>query len=242
MNTSIETTMIGARFRLKGRWAQFRKPETNNTPLTHDFITKTAMLGLMGAVLGIERSEFRDLFPTLCEDIVYGVQVQGVVKKESWAFTLRNVNKPNDPAEKAPRQMEFIRDPDFVVAIALSNLRSVILFQDFLTAIANDQAKYTPVFGLHNCPAEIYFTDTGEFIGAVGDFRTKGFVLRSQKPQLNVDAPLRLGFERIPTFQDSNWWNKPDTYRDVVYPCADTVIGASGQHYTYSDGEAWCLI
>ena len=64
--------MQGALLHIQGNWAQFRKPETNNTPLTHDFLTKTALIGLIGAVLGIERDEMRPLFPILCEDIGMG--------------------------------------------------------------------------------------------------------------------------------------------------------------------------
>ena len=62
--------MKGVLFELKGNWGHFRKPETNNNPLTHDFITKTALIGLVGAVLGKERDEMKELFPQLSEDLL----------------------------------------------------------------------------------------------------------------------------------------------------------------------------
>jgi CRISPR-associated protein Cas5 subtype I-B len=49
--------MKAALIDIKGNWAHFRKAETNNNPLTHDFITKTALVGLIGAVLGKERED-----------------------------------------------------------------------------------------------------------------------------------------------------------------------------------------
>ncbi|HEX9960584.1 MAG TPA: CRISPR-associated protein Cas5, partial [Pyrinomonadaceae bacterium] len=144
--------MKGVLFELKGNWGHFRKPETNNNPLTHDFITKTALIGLVGSVLGKERDEMKDLFPQLSEDLLYGVCVKKAVKKESWAFTLRYVV---DLMQKAPKQMEFLKNPQNMIALALKDKKSSVIFDDFVSAIQNDEAKYTPVLGLHNCPAEI---------------------------------------------------------------------------------------
>src|SRR5437764_6427912 len=108
--------MKGVLFELKGNWAHFRKPETNNNPLTHDFITKTALIGLIGSVLGIERNAMKNLFPTLSDDLLYGVRINNAVKKESWAFTLRKVI---DVLDRAPKQMEFLKNPVNTIALAL---------------------------------------------------------------------------------------------------------------------------
>ncbi len=232
--------MQGCKFRVQGHWAQFRKPETNNNPLTHDFITKTALIGLIGAVLGKQREEMRSLFPILSTDLLYGVQISGVVKKESWAFTMRNVNKQN---EKAPRQMEFLRDPNFVVVLALADVRSLDVFTRFVSALQNNEACYTPVLGLHNCPAELEWLTEGDFAAAQGEYRSKGFVLRSHKLSTEFDfRQFRLGFERIPSYQNDDWWNQPDGYRDVIYPTTDAEVAVIGDHYQFSTGEAWCLI
>lgn len=230
-------------FHITGRWAQFRKPETNNNPLTHDFITKTALIGLIGAVLGIERNEMRPLFPTLSDDLLYGVQVNGVVKKESWAFTMRNANQPNNPAEKAPRQMEFLRDPDFTVVLALQDKRSSEVFMRFASAVHEEEACYTPVLGLHNCPAELAWLREDEATAQEGPYRSKGFAPRSHRPSGEFDyRRFRLGFERIPTYQDDDWWNRPDRYREVVYPSSGAEVAMTGEHFRLSTGEAWCLI
>ena len=49
--------MKGFQFKIDGDWAHFKKPETNNNPLSHDLIPKTALIGMIGAVLGIEREK-----------------------------------------------------------------------------------------------------------------------------------------------------------------------------------------
>jgi CRISPR-associated protein Cas5h len=235
--------MQGMILNVSGRWAQFRKPETNNNPLTHDFITKTAFVGLMGAVLGKERQEMRVLFPNLCEDLLYGVQIKGVVKKESWGFTLRRVDNQNDPMEKSPRQMEFLRNPDFTIVLALQNERSAETFTQFARSLRDGEACYTPVLGLHNCPAELAWMSENRFESEEGEYTTKGFVLRSHRfrPDANLSA-FRVGFERVPTYQDNDWWNRPDGYREVAYPSNGMDITVNGDHYRSDIGEAWCLI
>ncbi|MBK9744169.1 MAG: CRISPR-associated protein Cas5 [Saprospiraceae bacterium] len=54
--------MKAIQFEVKGNWAHFRKVEANLNPLTHDFITKTALFGMIGAVLGYDREKMRPTF------------------------------------------------------------------------------------------------------------------------------------------------------------------------------------
>ena len=202
----------------------------------------TALVGLVGAVLGIEREEMRLLFPSLCDGLLYGVQVSGFVKKVSWAFTLRNVHKPNDPLEKAPRQMEFLSDPSYVVALCLKEGSAQDIFERFADAIQKSEACYTPVLGLHNCPAELEWIGGTDFEQAAGKYQTKAFALRSQKTTIDFTQPVRMNFERIPTFQNADWWNVPDRYQEVVYTSNGEQLTMEGDHFRSREGDAWCLI
>lgn len=239
--------MKGVLFELKGNWAHFRKPETNNNPLTHDFITKTALIGLIGAVLGRERKEMAELFPTLSDALLYGVRINNAVKKESWSFTLRKVV---DVLEKAPKQMEFLKNPVNTIALALKNENSIENFEQFVNAIERSEAKFTPVLGLHNCPAELQFIKAGEFqVRQSKDkevFQTKGFIKKSQLTDFAVSkllsAKFRLGVERIPTFQNNDFWNLPDRYEPVIYPSENNEVFAQGEYYEFTDGSQWTLI
>lgn len=236
--------MKGALIRISGNWAHFKKPETNNNPLTHDFITKTALIGMIGAVLGIERPEMRKRFPELSEDLLYGVQLESAVKKESWAFTMREaINLMN----KAPKQMEFLKNPSFLVAMALKEKRSESIFAEFVAALKNSEAKFTPVLGLHNCPANLALIAEGEFVEEIGEFETKGFVAKNYAIEtgklLQAGKSMRLGFEKIPTYQNDDFWNLPEKYVEVIYPSENhSVPVKEGLHYKFTDGSKWILI
>lgn len=96
--------MKGFQFKIDGDWAHFKKPETNNNPLSHDLIPKTALIGMIGAVLGIERKKMKFLFPQLSEDLLYGVELLKPVTKTSCGFTSHTAINPT--AIKSPKAFE----------------------------------------------------------------------------------------------------------------------------------------
>lgn len=236
--------MRAIQIRVSGPWAHFRKPETNNNPLTHDFLTKTALIGLMGAVLGQERRLWSPFIPQLSADLLYGVQVENVVKKESWGFTLRQAfPHQSRNFEKSPRPFEFLRDPQFRVVIALKNERSAEIFDAFARFVREEMACYTPTLGLQPCAAHLSWIGETEMTPRDGEFSTFGFVRREQVGKPDLSQPdFRLGFEKIPTAQTADWWNKLEDYREVVYPSNGAKANGVGPHFKLTDGESWCLL
>ena len=241
--------------KVSGHWAHFKKPETNNNPLTHDFITKTAMIGLMGAVMGIEREQMRPLFPILSDALVYGVALDHPVVKQSWAFTLRRFTSDVKTALvhgiPAPKAFELLREPSFTVVLAQKSESIHDEFEQFIALLERGETHYDPVLGLHNCPANVEIITRAVGTTASGNFKTRGFIDRSLRPSVTPEVGVRYGFERLPTFQDSEMWNPPDRYKEVIYADGrsqgeSALISGEGNHYVvkFDQGgeEAWCLI
>lgn len=200
---------------ISGNWGHFKKVDTNNNPLTHDFITKTALIGLIGAVTGIERKAMKEVFPQLSEDLLYSVALNNHVKKESWGFTLRSV-KVN--VEKSPWQFEFLKYPDFDIVLALKNERSREIFDKLKDYVERSLAYFNPTLGLANCPANISFMAKGIVSEKLnGNFKTKGFISKRHQIKIGENFDFRIGFERVPTYQNNDFWNDPEKYVDVAY-------------------------
>ncbi len=231
--------MKAIKLEINGNWAQFRKAETNNNPLSHDLITKTAFIGLIGAVIGIERKVMRLQFPKLCDGLLYSVQINNEIVKQSWGFTLRNVNHC---WEKSPKQMEFIKHPSYTVVLALNNDNCTSEFEQFLSFCRDGKACFTPVLGLHNCPAEVIYIDEGEIVEKDGVFETLGFLKENYVPQMEDLTDFRIGFDKIPTYQNDDFWNLPECFCKVVYPSNGSVIKTKGKYYEFKDESKWCLI
>jgi len=236
--------MKGIQFFIEGNWGHFKKPETNNNPLSHDLITKTALIGLIGAVLGIERNEMKDLFPRLSEDLLYGVQLLSPVKKNSWGFTSKTAINPT--AAGSPKYFELLRNPKFLVSLALKDNRSYEIFEELKDALKNDKAIYPPVLGWHNCPANLQFKSEGVFSELKsGVFETKGFVLAGKHSPKDIAGTFRIGFDKMPTFQNDDFWNLPDKYENIIYPDYPHSISVEGDYYEYQsleNTEKLCLI
>lgn len=236
--------MKGCQLIIEGNWGHFKKPETNNNPLSHDLITKTALIGLIGAVLGIERKEMKNKFPELSEDLLYGVQLLRPVKKISWGFTSRTAISPT--SEGTPKYFEFLKDPKFLVSIALNCERSIHIFDEFNHSIKSEKAVYQPVLGWHNCPANLKWESVGDFHTLeYGIFETKGFVLAGEHTLKDIQGGFRVGFDKMPTYQTDDFWNLPDKYKNVIYPDCPHSIKVEGAYYEYhssNNSEKWCLI
>ncbi len=224
--------MRGFQIIVSGNWAHFKKPETNNNPLSHDLITKTALIGLIGAVIGIERKEMRDRFPLLCEDLLYGVQLLNPVKKFSWGFTSKTAINPT--AAGSPKYFEFLKNPSFKTSICLNNYRSENDFHCFSQAVKNGESIYPPSLGWHNCPADLYFESEGEFEKKeIEVFETKSFVSTQEHTPKELDKGFRIGFEKLPTYQNNEFWNLPEKYVSVIYPDVSHSLKVEGSYYEY---------
>jgi len=234
-------------FTIKGNWGHFRRVETNNNPLTHDFITKTALIGLIGAVLGIDRKEMRSLFPVFSEDFLYGVVVKNEVVKESWEFIYQNSFGAIHNTTKIYR-LELLKTPIFDVLLTLKDERSSAYFEDFENSLKSSQTKFTPVLGLHNCPAELHFLKSGRVEKKEdGSFSTFGFITKDhigKMEKVDVGESFRVGFDKIPTYQNDDFWNLPDKYKEVIYNSSDEVFTTSGVHFEFDHEkyQQWVLI
>nr|MBP7215598.1 CRISPR-associated protein Cas5 [Candidatus Kapabacteria bacterium] len=117
------------------------------------------------------------------------------------------------------------------------------IYSDFIQSCKEGKSCYEPVLGLHNCPAEIEFIEEGNFeFVPDGKFSTKGFVTNKHKPEEIKEVNFRIGFDKIPTFQNDDFWNLPEEYVAVIYPSNDNELTVSGEHYIFNNDSKWCLI
>lgn len=236
--------MRGFEFDISGNWGHFKKSDTNNNPLTHDIIPKTALIGLIGAVMGIDRARMRSIFPQLSDDLIYGVKLNHPVRKYSIGFTGHSAIMPT--AVKSPKAFEFLRDPSYRICLGLLNSRSESLYEEFEKSVIEGYSVYEPVLGIANCPAELSFLNCGEISEIKNDiFSTGGFVISKQHKPNKLEDGFRIGFDKIPTFQNEDFWNLPDKEVEVIYPECSNILTVEGPYREYSyEGriEKWVLI
>jgi CRISPR-associated protein Cas5 subtype I-B len=222
-------------FNINGKYAHFKMPYTNNNPQSHSFITKTALIGMIGAVNGIDRNEMLRLFPLLSDNLKYGVHILSTIKKDAIGFTLYNVEKKN----KSPKYIEHLKNPNYDILLSYNgnNIECEKIFDTFCYNIKNNLCSYQPYMGLQNCPCDISYKNDGDLSVSNGEFDTNGFT--KYIPIISDDF-INLYKEKIPTHQDDNWYNNPDKYVNIYFTDSNKKIKSNGEYYIFNNTN-WSL-
>jgi len=232
--------MKAIQFEIEGSWGHFKKPETNNNPLTHDFIPKTALIGMIGAVLGKNRKDMNRLFPILSEGLLYSVKLLNPVKKISCGFTSSTAINPTK--QGSPKYFEFLENPKFKIILTLKNKNAEVIFKDFNDSLINEKSLFNPVLGWHNCPANLCFINEGSVEKKEGKFETNYFIEKNKQKLETIGGDFRIGFDKIPTYQE-DFWNKPEYYKEIIYPDAGKILELTGEYFEFNKtGEKCWLI
>jgi len=229
--------MIYLALRLIGKYGHFKKPETNNNPLTYSLIHKPAIMGLMGAILGINRQEMKNLFPVFCDGLKVALSLNKPIIKESHGFTTHKAVPGTKYFEKGRVYREVLRDLDYSLTLALQDLSLKDRFYSFKDRIKNKQSTYPTYFGVSNCPADITYIGEGTLSPEQDVSFTTSSVVSSHHQILTDD--LDLCIEKIPTFQTNDWYNPRDRFISVAFPTSCGPIQVSGKHNQKDNGE--CL-
>ena len=229
------------KFNLKGDYGHFKIPYTNNNPLTHSFITKTALLGLMGAVLGIDRKEMRLMYPMLSTGFKYSVVLNSKLEKVSigqYMFNFGNISKSDRP-NATPKPMEFLKNPNYTVYLLLmvDDKKVVEFFNNFIEYARKGYAVWNPTLGVANCPAQIEGIEVGEVKQLDGEYETYGFV----EKVLTSDFSGIIYTDSIPTQQNEDWFNDPDKYVKVKFADNGALLKSSGTYYRYKDENIFAI-
>ena len=155
-------------FDISSEYGHFRKYNTTTSPLTYSIPTRTAIAGVLGAILGMEREIADGVYPAgaipvqeyfgkvNCE---IAVKILHPVKKENMAINLINTKTSFFDLSKAGRtqiEFELLKEPKFRVYLAMKN-------QDTLNMLAErirlKKHHFSPYLGLAQFTASIDFVE-----------------------------------------------------------------------------------
>ena len=100
-------------FRAKSGYAKFRKPYTTTSALTFLCIHPPAVKGLIGAVMGIDKT---DLYKE-SSNLKIGIQVLSPVRKDMQTLKLVSMKAERD-LFSFPVNAEFLRDPEYRIFVS----------------------------------------------------------------------------------------------------------------------------
>ena len=127
-------------FRTKSKYAKFRKAYTTTSTLTHLLIPPTAVRGLIGAILGVDRVDLHNF--TLGIDIA--VEVINDINKDTQTYNLNIMNSEEGKSFSYQSNIEFLRDVEYRIFIKSADTQLINKIEEVLIS---GNYFYTPYLG-----------------------------------------------------------------------------------------------
>jgi len=238
-------------FNIQAEYGHFRKINTVTSPLSYSIPTRTALIGFMGAILGIEREKKAGIYPkgieALNELFSYekahiGIQVLKPIKKVNIAFNLVNTAKSFFNIENRT-QIEFELLKDCQYRIYFSHEDATI--QEELTQRIKDKNHhFSPYMGLSQFTAITEFEQEmqGQWVSLeqfkmipISSVINMKF-LNDNKP-IDFDKTFHYITETMPLSLDRV---RKASYAEVLLEVSgikDRIIEANVQRYFQLEGE-----
>jgi len=210
-------------FDISSEYGHFRKYNTTTSPLTYSIPTRTAIAGILGAILGMEREIADGLYPDGAVPVQeffgkakcdIGVQVLNPVKKENVAMNLLNTKESFYNLSKAGRtqiEFELLKEPKYRIFLAMNDHA---LLQNIGERIRLKTHHFSPYLGLAQFTASIDFIDllTAENMESDGASFI-GIITAVNLSQVNGEHPV--GFDYSALYSANNMPVEMNRIREV---------------------------
>jgi len=215
-------------FDIWGDYAHFRKIETTTSPLTYFIPTRTALSGIISAIIGLDRDSYYNIF--LPQKTRLAIRIMNPLRKTrinisvtdtSRGFYLRDIGE--NPRSLVP--YEFVKDPKYRIYFQTTNGDIRTRLSEFLKKHCS---YYTPSLGTANLLAN--FAYIGEYDVFETSEETVHSVARKDGGRLIVEENKRYCLERIPIYMDT---------RRIAQEFADVICEADGKPVKMSDNVSY---
>lgn len=198
-------------FDVWGDLALFRRFDTNTSMLTHSFPPPTAVLGMVGAILGLDR----DIYIQQLQGTRIGIELLHPVKKVRMALNYKNTKGRDLAGKKGRTQIpaEFIKDPAYRIYIVNDTVQ-----QDLGTMLKEHKSVFTLSLGLSELLANFQYVGTYSCEFSSGKQLVGSVVPTSVVESIDFFAqegkPKRMLKERVPVTMAPD--RTVTRYEDVV--------------------------
>jgi len=149
-----------------GDYAHFKKIYTTSSPLTYSFPPRTAISGLIGAIIGLDKEDYFRHF--LRKDARIGCKIIKPIKKIRIGenhLNADNIKNMHLIKNRNPTRREFVKDPKYRIYFSHSD---ETIYDNLKALLSNHQSIYTPCLGLSQLICN--FNYVGEFrLRSVGE-------------------------------------------------------------------------
>jgi len=230
-------------FEVAGDLAHFRRPYAITTALTFPIPPRTALCGLVGAVLGLPKNDGLRHFSDV--DATFGIEILEPLKTTSFSLNLLDTKdnptfRPKAENPHSPMRYEFIRGPRYRVLFSHRDLGSPLA-----EALRCGESVYTPCLGLAWLIA--WFGETvevreAEWITSRSRVACRSLV-RSDDLVGPVDWDQQGVYQRIRMPAEMQPDRLVRSYREYIIETTGSSISADlCGHWKLADGTCFCAM
>jgi CRISPR-associated protein Cas5h len=221
-------------FDIRGEYGHFRKYNTTTSPLTYSIPTRTAIAGMLGAILGMEREVRDGIYPEGAVPVQeffskersdMAIQIMSPVKKENIGFNLINTKTSfYDLTRSGRTQIEFelVKDVHYRIYLSMANEKK---FEELSERIQNKRHHFTPYLGLAQFTAYIDFVQRAIANKVASDGELLEIATAVNMTKLQGEPPVE--FQREYLYSANNMPIAMNRYREVL-EYSDVLIEKNG--------------
>lgn len=215
-------------FDVNGDLALFRKFYTNSSMLTYPFPPPTAILGTVGAILGIPK----DKYISELSNIQVSVVLLQPVKKIRFSLNYINTKDGDFTLGKGRTQIptEMVKNPAY--RIYVRNLNEYYE-QNLVSLLKDHRCVFTPYLGISEFLANFHFHTYHDCLDQEGKADVIS-VVPLNKARVRLKEGLKLGKERVPFRMNDD--RSVKEYIDVVFEADANAVPIEGS-YSVVDQE-----
>ena len=233
-------------FDVWGDYAHFRKGYTTTSPLTFSIPSRTALCGLIGAILGLEKQDNEYLKHFRLEQAKVGLRLLNPIKKVRIAENLIDTKTSRGAGmnlikNRTQISFEFLKDPKYRIYIWHSDIE---LYNQLRKNLVEHKSVYTPCFGLSENIANFKFVGELKIIvkKTDGDVLIHSVVPNEKlldKQGINFDFPGEYFSLRLPV--EMNQERIVTKYSDIIFERSGNPLKVKMKEpyfeISYDDGE-----
>jgi CRISPR-associated protein Cas5h len=140
-------------FKIEGDYALFKKPFANNQPQSFIVPPKTAILGMVGAILGFEKNEYIEKLGF--DRVKYGVKLLNrSISKELFGINLMNLkniitnfdkNPIRNGNHRTPTRFEVLKDIEYQMFL---HFEDKSIGDEFYQRLSENRFEFEPFLGM----------------------------------------------------------------------------------------------
>lgn len=144
------------KFKLWGDYAHFKKFYTTTSPLTFEFPPPPTLLGIISAIIGLDKNEYLGYFQNQ-EEFKLALSLNAPVQKVRWTQNLIDTKHHFWKIHNHTQiRIEFLKDPSFTIYFWHKNRAVYETFKEHLIA---HKSVYSVALGLSELLANFEFDD-----------------------------------------------------------------------------------